>query len=198
MKTLLTLGAALVAASASAITVNFDDAVPLLSDGSNAAIASVLDSRYNGMFLSYFRGVDSNGNLDDYHPVTAISYADYGLPALSEPNALDGSLGSVIVDLNPFVFPRGSTFGISVVDQGFGNANAVAKVFDANGTQIDSVGIDLSRPGRFTYSAKPFASIQLPSGAYYDNLTVTPVPEPASLAALATGAIALLRRRRRP
>lgn len=35
-----------------------------------------------------------------------------------------------------------------------------------------------------------------PSGVYYDNLSFSPVPEPASMTALAIGALALLRRRR--
>lgn len=196
MRTPLTLAAVLAAAAASAVTLDFDDAVPLLNDRSNEATASTLDDRYNGIILSYFRG-ETNGVPDPYVPVTAISYADYFLPAVSAPNALDGSLGSVIVDLNPAVFPLGSTFGISVVDQGFGNPNAQVKVFDAAGVQIDAVALDLGRPGRFVYSAKPFASIQLPSGAFYDDLTVTPVPEPTSFAALAVGALGLARRRRR-
>lgn len=189
--------AALSPVLASATTFDFDDAEALLYDGANAATASHLDNRYDGIFLSYFRGTDLNGNPDPYVPVTAVSYGDYSLPAVSGPNALDGSVGSVIVDLNPSVYPLGSVFGITVVDQGFGNANAQVKVFDGAGVQIDTVALDLSAPGRFTYSARSFASIQLPSGAYYDDLTVNPVPEPASLAALAIGAVSILRRRRR-
>ncbi len=198
MRTLLVL-ASLSPVLASATTFGFDDAEALLYDGSNAATASTLDNRYGGISLSHYRPLDADGNyVGPYERVTAISYADWGLPPVSGVNALDGSgLGSLVVDLNPKVFPLGSSFGISVVDQGFGDANATVRFYDAVGGLVDTVGIDLSRGGRFTYGAKPFASVVLPQGAFYDDLTVSPVPEPASLAALGLGAAALLRRRRR-
>ena len=201
MRGTLVPGAALAAVSASAVNLTFDDAEALLSDNSNAATASVLDARYPGVSLSYYRFIDSDDptNSDPYVPVTAVGYADYpNLAPVSGRNAVDGFLGSIIVGFSP-ASPLSTSFGINVVGNGgFGNPNATVRFFDSLGTQIDAVGLDLSRPSRFTYSARPFASVQLPSGAYFDDLTVTPVPEPASLAALATGAIVLLRRRRRP
>ena len=111
MKALFLL-AALAPVAASAATFSFDAGVEaLLYDGSNAATATHLDDFYQGLFLSYYRGTDANGNLDPYVPVTAVSYADYLLPTLSAPNAVDGFAGSLIVDLNPVVFPSAPPSG---------------------------------------------------------------------------------------
>ena len=196
------LALALAAASSGAAMLDFDDAEALLRDGSNAATASVLDARYPGVNLAYYRFVDplDPANSDPYVPVTAASYADYpNLAPGSGPNALDGFDGSLIAGLDSAL---AASFGIDVIRNrnstggNVGDPNARVLVFDAAGAQIDSVALDTSAPGRFTYAAKPFATIMLPSGAYYDGLAINPVPEPATLAALAAGAVALRRRRR--
>ena len=198
MRRLLLLGSALAAIPASAATYGFEDAEALLYDRSNAPTASVLDNRYGGVFLQYLRGVDPvTGQEDPYVPVTAIDYADYLETPVSGKNALDGGLSSTYVYVDPAVFAGRVSFGVTLDRNAFGDPSASVRFFDASGVLVDSVTLDQTVPGlRFTYSAKAFDHVLLPSGAYYDDLTIAPVPEPASLAALAIGALGLARRRR--
>ncbi len=196
MRRLMALGAALAAVPASAITYGFEDAEALLYDRSNEPTASVLDNRYNGIFLQYYRAVDPVTGIEDpYVPVTAIDYADYQETPVSGRNALDAWLSSTYVYVDPGVFTGPLSFGFTLDNNAFGDANASVRFYDANDVLVDEVALDQTVAGyRFRYTGS-FDHALLPSGAYYDDLSV--VPEPASFVALAVGAVGLYRRHRR-
>ncbi|MBS1727098.1 MAG: PEP-CTERM sorting domain-containing protein [Armatimonadetes bacterium] len=79
----------------------------------------------------------------------------------------------------------------------------VMAAFDANGNQIDSDTLTLARGvwGQLSVTAPSISKVTLTetSGVFtfvYDDLNFSPVPEPASFAVLAVGALALMRRRK--
>lgn len=138
-------------------------------------------------------------------PVTN-TFAFNGVAAPSPNNAMGDRFSAIQLTLTDptLIF---TSFGITLDNDTFGTGLAEQFLFlDANGATLLAVGIDQSVPGQiFLNSALPgfIRQIILPSGAFYDNMTISAsvAPEPGTLA-LATvglsivGGIAVRRRRR--
>lgn len=79
-----------------------------------------------------------------------------------------------------------------------GNEQIAVQFLNAASSLISSVRVDQTTPG-YVVNAGPVTDVSamlLPAGAFYDNLSISGVPEPTSLALLAIGAAAASRRRR--
>ena len=79
--------------------------------------------------------------------------------------------------------------------------NFVMTAFDANGTQLDSQTLNLARGvwGQLSVTGSLISKVTLneTSGVFtyvYDDLNFSPVPEPSSLAVIAMGGFALIRK----
>lgn len=128
----------------------------------------------------------------------------YG-PAISG-NALNGVDGPVM-----FTFSSAltiSNFGVTLDNSTFGNIPTSGGnpafgtnilFYDASDTLVGFIALDQTVSGFTVADTSTFndvSKIVLPSGAFYDNLTFTAVPEPAAAALGLLGCVALLRRRR--
>jgi hypothetical protein len=116
--------------------------------------------------------------------------------APSGTKALDARDGSVL-----FVFDTPlslATFSTVLDNSTLGDLiDTSIRFYNASNTQIASISTNQSTPG-FVASigaVNNVKSILLPSTAFYDNITVTPVPEPGTLAIPAVLAGVLLLRR---
>ena len=125
-------------------------------------------------------------------------------------NALDATIGSVDVILNPAVFGSGlSAFQVtSLADpEGFGSPSVAFRFYGANNALLfTSAAYDQTKTQTLTFSQLGTVSrIALPADAYYDNFSFTatpnaaPVPETSSLVSLglllASGGLLLAGRR---
>ena len=116
----------------------------------------------------------------------ALDARDHGV-LLSFTSAQDVSAFSIVLDNSSF----GTLFGTEV------------QFYSATDTLIGSITVDQTSPGFTVNDTTLFAGVSkilLPSGAFYDNLSITasPAPEPGRAMLLGVGLVGAILRRRRP
>ncbi|MDB6079698.1 MAG: uncharacterized protein JWO82_3445 [Akkermansiaceae bacterium] len=163
---------------------------------------------------AYWETLDDNGDplaTPGFRPdVTAtVTAADpnvfgYG-PAISG-KAIDGTNGPLLFNFT--VAQTISNFGITLDNSTFGNIPTTGGdpafgtnilFYDAADNLIGFIPVDQTVSGFTVNDASTFANVSkivLPSGAYYDNMNFTAVPEPAALALAGLGTLLAFVRRR--
>ncbi len=112
-------------------------------------------------------------------------------------NALNALFQPVIV-----LYPGTSGFTrfSTVLDNDkFGDANVAVNFYDSKDRLIASLPVDQTIPG-YVIESGPLdgvSKVVLPAGAFYDNVSVTSVPEPSTWALAGVGLAALLWQARR-
>ncbi len=178
-------------AFAAPTTINFDD----VQDG------TVINNTYAAQGVTFA--------VENAAPFTADIQATADGGAFSS-NALDATLGSVNVILNPAIFGSGlSAFQVtSLADpEGFGSPSVTFRFYGANNALLfTSAAYDQTKTQTLLFSQLGSVSrIALPADAYYDNFSLTatpsaaPVPEASSVISLglllAGGGLLTARRR---
>ena len=126
-------------------------------------------------------------------------------PAPSPSNALNALWQPVLLSFNgSFDLVR---FGVTLDNDSLGadgnlpgNEDIAVRFLDANGAILSSIPVDQTQPGLVVKggAVAGIAAILLPAGAFYDNLTWSPVPEPGAWAWVAgIGAVGFAAWRRR-
>ncbi len=179
-------------AFAAPTTINFDD----VQDG------TLINSAYAAQGITFA--------VENALPFSTDIQATANGGAFSS-NALDATIGSVNVILNPAVFGSGlSAFQVtSLADpEGFGSPSVAFRFYGANDTLLfTSAAYDQTTTQTLTFSQLGTVSrIALPADAYYDNFSFTatpsaaPVPEASSLVSLglllAGGGLLIAKRRK--
>lgn len=112
-------------------------------------------------------------------------------------NALNALFQPVVV-----LYPGSSgfsRFSATLDNDTFGAADLTVGFYDSNDRLIASVRADQTVPG-YVIESGPLdgvSKVVLPAGAFYDNVTVTSVPEPSTWALAGIGLAALLWQARR-
>jgi hypothetical protein len=196
--------ASVLAAIASAVTITFDEAGPAPSLFANA---NPLRTQYIALGIDFFgpAGAALDGG--------AILHQDgnFGISAHSGTNflAFNRSAGVFMLNggrpLDPehLVFSTPITSISIFASGGFSPATFALSGFDAANNRIGTTIIDTAAGqwGQLTLSGGNMFTVTLVeisnrSSFVYDDLSFTPVPEPATLAFLGLGATILWRRRR--
>ena len=130
------------------------------------------------------------------------SFYDRGA-APSAPNALDAVFETVLVRFGSSMAL--SNFSIALDNDSFGTDGVAIEFYSVGATAntlLASIAIDQSIPGLIASLSTPITGVDmvvLPSGALYDSLAFTVVPEPSEWAVAAAGmmgVIAWMRSRR--
>jgi len=197
----------LFAAQADAVVLTFDSVA-----SGTAANDLVAGQGLRFDLAIYAPDVDEFGDeipgTEQYRPdpeaVDAVRVGDpqfYGYGAAPSPvNALDALWQGVLIT---FDTPQDLTaFSVTLDDSTFGYLGTFDIVFqDASGTALFSLPTQQSVPlyvASLAGGLSGVSSIFLPSGAFYDDLEIAPVPEPGTLILLAAGiaSLAVTTRRR--
>lgn len=111
-----------------------------------------------------------------------------------------GDTGQIIADL-----PLNASYDLSIHFNTHSNRDpaAIVRVYDGIGNQIDTTTVDLRTVGtaligNYTFANQPIVEVEGSGGGYTDvtGTSYVLIPEPASLALVGIGAVAILRRRR--
>lgn len=196
-------------ASAATLTLNFDNAasgsdvnlsVPAAIRFYNAALLPDQDEWGDDIPGSEKWQIDPS--VSDPVVVLNPSTVDYG-SAPSGTNALDARWSPLLMHFDSAIELTG--FSVTLDNSTFGTIGMQELVFlGANKSVLGILGLDQTQPGYVGSWTGTLAGVQeilLPSGAFYDNLTITstsPVPVPAALPLLlsAFAALGALRIRR--
>jgi len=135
--------------------------------------------------------------------VRTPSFYDRGA-APSSPNALDAVFDTVLLRFNASMAL--SSFSVTLDNDTFGTDGLAIEFYSVGATSntlLASIPIDQAVPGLIASLSTPISGVDLvvlPSGAMYDNLAFTAVPEPSEWAVAAAGmlgVVAWVRRSRR-
>jgi len=170
-----------------------------LAIGSAAGMVSFVNAVYAPLLDGFGDPIPGSERwMPDPAPATpAVVVEDpstyaYG-PAPSVANALNALWQPVLMQFaNPV---RLDAFSVTLDNSTYGNLSLVSLLFlDAAGTVLKSMDIDQTIPG-LTVAEGPVSgavsSVLLPSGAFYDDIGFTAVPEPATWTLLAGGLLLL-------
>lgn len=187
-----------VAAPAAAVFINFDNVTP--GSTANASLAAAgIDwiSFASGQYVPSYDGFgdpipgSQHWAVDPtVGPIVTGNPADSNWgPAPSGINALDARLDQVLLSFTSA--QNLSAFSVTLDNSTLGDLPPSNLLFlNAAGLTIAQLAFNQTVPGAVvSYSGlvSGVDSILLPAGAFYDNISVTPVPEPTSFAFMLAG-----------
>lgn len=200
----LTLAAAWPATTFAAVDVRFD--FDSLASGSLANLGSragitfepavyqpLLDD--NGITIPGSDRWRIDGTAD---PVTVDNPADFGRGAAPSPvNALNAVFQPVLIR---FADPETVRwFSVGLDGDRFGDPATSIGFYDSAGALLGEIPLDQTLPnGSFAaaFDLTGVKDVVLPGGAFYDNITISSVPEPGPLSLLMLGGLGLAASRR--
>ena len=131
-------------------------------------------------------------------PVTVSNPEGFGRGAAPSPqNALNALFQPVLVQFSSPQLIR--SFSLSLDNDRFGDPSASIGLFDAADRRLAEVSIDQTLPGSFVVAEGDWNGVSklvLPAGAFYDNLSVSSIPEPGPATIGFLGALLLAAHRR--
>ncbi len=193
----LTLAFVVPATAALHVTFNFDS-VP---SGSAANLASRDGITFQpGAFLP---AIDSEGSMipgsetwradGSAEPVTVGDPSAFGRGAAPSPiNALNALFQPVLVQFAAPEVVR--SFSLTLDNDPFGDSGATIGFYDAGDRLLSEVALDQTKVGAFIEATLDLSSVTkvvLPAGAFYDNLSISSIPEPGPVALVVLGALSL-------